>query len=176
MKIFSFDAETDGLYGEAFALAAVVIHDGRETARFSARSKADPTNQWVRDNVLPALAGMPITHVDYASMLAAFSAFYAEHKNGAHIIAHMPSPVETRVIFDMHKLGLIGDFDGPYPLRDVAGYLDAAGFDPTSVDQYVAATGLHVDGTDGLTPHHPLFDALVAAAAYDNLRKGAGAS
>lgn len=170
MKIFSFDAETDGLYGKAFALAAVVIHDGREIARFSARTGVEPANQWVRDNVLPALVDMPVTHADYVAMLVAFSAFYAEHKGDAHIIAHMPSPVETRVIFDMHRLGLIGDFDGPYPLRDVAGYLDAAGFDPTSVDQYVAAAGLHVDGADGLTPHHPLYDALVAAAAYRRLR------
>lgn len=36
-KIFSFDAETDGLYGNPFAVAAIVYQDGQEIARFIAR-------------------------------------------------------------------------------------------------------------------------------------------
>lgn len=30
-KVFSFDAETNGLWGEAFAIAAIVTEDGRES-------------------------------------------------------------------------------------------------------------------------------------------------
>ena len=38
--------------------------------------------------------------------------------------------------------GLIGDWDGPYPLHDLVGYLAAKGEDPTSVDKYNAKHGL----------------------------------
>lgn len=36
MKIFSFDAETNGLWGEAFALAAAVYEDGELIVSFVA--------------------------------------------------------------------------------------------------------------------------------------------
>jgi hypothetical protein len=54
--------------------------------------------------------------------------------------------------------------DGPYPAKDLVGYLDMAGEDPTSVDSYVKKHDLEV--TDYGTTHNPLYDAEVAAKVY----------
>lgn len=37
MKIFSWDCETNGLWGRAFAIGAVVYEDGVESKKFYAR-------------------------------------------------------------------------------------------------------------------------------------------
>lgn len=70
---------------------------------------------------------------------------------------------------DMYDRGLIGDWDGPYPLFDVSGNLQQAGEDPTSVDKYVQKDGLSVGEFEGGT-HNPLYDSAVAAVAYRHLR------
>jgi len=71
----------------------------------------------------------------------------------------------------MQTRGLIGDFDGPYPLIDVSGNLQQAGEDPTSVDGYMRKHGLEVAvNFDGGT-HNPLYDSEVAAQVYAHLLK-----
>lgn len=53
MKIFSFDAETSGLYGQAFAIGAVVTDDSGEVARYIFRCPvAGETDKWVAKNSL----------------------------------------------------------------------------------------------------------------------------
>jgi len=174
MKIFSFDAETNGLWGKAFALSAAVYEGGQLTASFTAYLGADSvTDQWVRDNVLPKLGDLAVTHADYDAMLASFAEFYLGNKGDADIIAHMGVPVESKVLSDMHSRGLIGDWDGPFPFLDVASVLKARGFDPTSVDSYNKEFGLmdNVPEAEGLDPHHPLYDSVAAAQAYMHLMK-----
>lgn len=47
-KIFSFDAETDGLWGKAFTIAAVVIEDGIVTKKFVAKIDTNIVkDEWV---------------------------------------------------------------------------------------------------------------------------------
>lgn len=169
MKIFSFDAETDGLWGNPFALAAIVYQDGVETARFIA-SLGDEVvkNEWVRENVLPALESVPPTHKTYEAMLKDFAAFYLTHKADAECICHMGYIVEAHLLREMHRLGFIGAFDAPYPLFDVSGNLQAAGEDPTSVDAFTQKHGLQVSNYG--TTHNPLYDCEVAAKVYMKLR------
>lgn len=172
MKIFSFDAETNGLWGQAFALSAAVYEDGTMIAAFTGYLGADGvTDSWVKDNVLPKLEGLDQTHESYDEMLGDFARFYMKHKKDADIIAHMGVPVEAKVLFDMHQKGLIGDWDGPFPFLDVASVLKAKGFDPTSVDKYNKEFGLmeNVPEADGLATHHPLYDSVAAARAYMHL-------
>lgn len=190
-KVFSFDAETDGLWGRPFAIAAIVYENGQETARFIARmSDSVVTNPWVRENVLPALANVPVTHPTrgigggyygmdtdaaeedcirraYEAMIADFSVFYMQHKEGADVIAHMGYIVEAHLIREMHRLGFIGDWDAPYPLFDVSGNLQAAGEDPTSVDAYAKKHNLEI--ADHGATHNPLYDCEVAARVYMHL-------
>lgn len=192
-KIFSFDAETDGLWGNPFAVAAIVYElqesnpQWVETARFIARLSDDVVaDNWVRENVLPTLEGVPVTHPEgeyvhesqwtgyceinaYEAMLAEFAEFYKSHKADADVICHMGYIVEAHLLREMHRLGFIGDWDAPYPLLDVSGNLQAAGEDPTSVDNYAKKHGLWV--ADYGTTHNPLYDCEVAAKAYIRLRQ-----
>jgi len=171
-KIFSFDAETNGLWGHAFAVAALVYEGGLETARFIGRCPIEgDVNAWVQDNVLPQMQGIEEAYTSYDDLLAAFAAFYLAHKGEADIVAHMATPVEVGLLRDMHTRGKIGDWDGPYPLLDIAGCLKQAGEDPTSCDGYAAKYGVSVDPVEfpGGT-HNPLYDSAQAAAVYHHLQ------
>lgn len=170
-KVFSFDAETNGLWGEAFAIGAILYsEDGAEIARFVGRCPIKgKTNEWVEENVLPQLTGLPVTHKDYDSLLADFSNFYLENKADADVIVHMGVPVEAKLLLDMRSSGLIGDWDGPYPLIDLAGMLLQVGEDPTSVDAYIEKYALQVGEFVGGT-HNPLYDSAAAATVYFHLR------
>lgn len=172
MKTFSFDAETNGLWGQPFAIAAIVYEDGKETARFIGRCPIDgEVDSWVKDNVLNQMEGIVESHGSYDKLLAAFAEFYKANKGDAEIIAHMAVPVEAGLLWDMHSCGVIGNWDGPYPLIDIAGCLKQAGEDPTSVDKYAEKYGVKVNPAEyeGGT-HNPLFDSAQAAAVYHHLQ------
>lgn len=172
MKIFSWDVETNGLWGKAFSIGAVLYEDGKEVKSFYARcpisGKVDP---WVEENVLPQMVNMLRTHNSYEEMLKAFSVFYLENKDSSEVIYHMGSPVESRVIIDMHDFGFIGDWDGAYPWLDVAGCLKKAGFDCTSVDAFNASHGIEVPQPEPGGTHNPLYDSRACALCYMELMK-----
>ncbi len=170
-KIFSFDAETNGLWGKAWAIGALVYNEnGIEIFRFLARlPDSVVTDSWVREHgSLAAMAGVQVTHDTYEAMLADFAQFYMANKTDADIIVHMGVPVEAGLLRDMHDAGFIGDFDGPYPLMDVSGNLQQFGEDPTSVDGYLKKYKLSIGEVEGGT-HNPLYDSAVAAAVYQHL-------
>lgn len=167
-KVFSFDAETNGLWGNPFSIAAIVYEDEKEVARFVSRlpnSLVD--NPWVRENVLHTLENIQVTHESYEDMIKDFAEFYKAHKQDADCICHMGYIVEAHLLREMHRLGAIGDWDAPYPLYDVSGNLQAAGEDPTSVDTYVKKHTLKI--SDYGTTHNPLYDCEVAAKVYFHL-------
>lgn len=169
-KLFSFDAETNGLWGQAFVIGALVYDEnGTEIARFVGRCPIEgEVDKWVRDNVLPKIADIPVSHNDYDSLLASFAEFYLANKEEADVIAHMGFIVEVKILRDLHERKLIGDWDAPYPLLDVSGNLQQAGEDPTSVDKYVQKHNLSVGEFEGGT-HNPLYDSAVAAVVYRHL-------
>lgn len=167
MKIFSFDAETNGLWGKAFSIAAIVYDNGVEVSRFIGRCPIEgEINSWVAENVLPKMEDISVSHDSYDELLKSFAEFYLANKADASIIVHMGVPVESSLLKDAHSRGYIGDWDGPYPLIDVAGNLQQAGENPTSVDGYVSKFGLKV--TEGNT-HNPLYDSEVAAVVFQHL-------
>ena len=143
-RTFSFDAETNGLWGEAFAIGAIVYDEqGVEIAQFVGRlPDTKVTDAWVIDNVLPKIGNIPVTHQTYDELLASSADFYKANKEGCDVIVHMGFIVEVKVLRDLHERKLIGDWDAPYPLLDVSGNLQQAGEDPTSVDKYVQKHGL----------------------------------
>ena len=171
-KIFSFDAETNGLWGQPFSIAALVYDEnGKETARFVGRCPiGGEVNSFVAENVLPQMQGIEESHDSYDALIAAFAEFYLREKKDAAVIAHMATPVESGLLRDMHSRGKIGDWDGPYPLMDIAGCLAQAGEDPTSCDGYATKYGVAVDAAEfaGGT-HNPLYDSAQAAAVYRHL-------
>lgn len=164
-KVFSFDAETNGLWGQAFSIAAVVMENGIETARFLARCPIDePINPWVAENVLPQMVTIPETHDNYMSMLSDFMRFYMDHKPNADVIVHMGLPVEARLFLDAHASDVIGDWDAPYPLIDISAFPEVR----DSVDRYNASHGITVPDFDGGT-HNPLYDSYAAALCYNDI-------
>lgn len=168
-KIFSFDAETNGLWGQAFCIGAILYAEGTPVATFVGRCPIEgATNEWVAANVIPTLENIPVEYSSYDELLAAFSKFYLEHKQDAAVIAHVAVPVESKLLSDMHSRGYIGDWDGPFPLIDVAGMLYQAGEDPTSVDAYVNKYGIAVENYG--STHNPLYDCAVAAQVFMRLR------
>jgi hypothetical protein len=175
--VLSFDAETNGLWGQAFAIGALVYgENGEELDRFAGRLPDSAVNDpWVIENVLPQLSGMPVSHESYGSLLVDFAKFYLKHEDGKDILVHMGFPVETKILFDMHERGLMGDNVSPFPLIDVSGHLQQVGEDPTSVDAYIAKRGLEVRNFVG-EAHNPLYDAEAAYVAYRYLRHLGGAA
>lgn len=161
--VFSFDAETNGLWGQAFAIAAVLFDEnGAETARFVGRCPIEgEVNPWVKDNVLPEMEEIPVTHKSYKELLKDFIKFYMENKEGADVLVHMGVPVESKLFIDAHNMGILGDFDGPYPLVDCSAIPEIG----TSVDTYNANNGISIPSFEGGT-HNPLYDSYAAALAY----------
>ena len=170
-KVFSFDAETDGLWGSPIAIAATVTSpEGVEVAQWSGRviffEGGRNLNPWVQENVLPHIIDLKEYRTAY-EMLQEFSKFYLANKNDSVIIAHCPVPVEANVLRFMHDNGFIGDWDGPFPLMGIEGLLDAAGENPTEATAYMLKHGLPLP--EG-SAHNPLYDCRVATAMYRHLK------
>jgi hypothetical protein len=178
-RIFSVDAEVDGLYGTAFAVAVTVREDGVEIARFEARTPDEGvTNPWVRENVLPALAGWVPTHSSSEELEEAFWAFYALHaleagewgpspRKDVAVIAMFGSPVESGLFRRCVERDSSRTFQGPYPLHEVGTLLLALGEEQAdSTEAYLKKYGLESE-YDGVA-HHPTYDAVTAAQVWEH--------
>ena len=172
MKVFSFDAETNGLYGKAFAIGAIVTNESGIIDKYIRRiTIPGEVDGWVEKNVLPHLKDIPVESIiNYERMIEEFFNFYSKHREDSTIIAHMAHPVETGLLRDMIEANLeVRLFQGPYPLIDVAGVLLAKGENPTSVDKYLAKNKLTV--TFPGNSHHPFYDAYAAEVAFRHLMR-----
>jgi len=163
-KTFSFDAETDGLWGRVFAVAASVRENGKEIDTFYGRVAVELQDEWTKTNVPPG----DVTHENYYLLIKDFAAFYMQHKN-SKVIAHVAFPVEAGLLREMHNFKFIGDWDAPYPLIDVANILLAKGHNPLSVEDYAKEKGLTFP--EG-SAHDPLYDSRVTAIVYEHLMEG----
>lgn len=171
MIVLSVDAETNGLYGEAFCLAMIATDEYGLLDQFVARCPiSGPVDPWVQDNVLPAIRDIQETHASYREMLEAGWQFYCQHKAGADVIAHVPYPVETKVFRDMVEVDLpTRQWKAPFPLLDVATMLRQRMLNPSSVDAYLRGKCLSVPFNG--TTHHPLYDAWAAEIAFRELMR-----
>jgi hypothetical protein len=161
------DAETDGLYGPTWAICAVRIENGAEVARFEGRQAGYvPENEWVKANCYPHNADIK----EVPDLLTAFAAWWLANKGAAW--AHMGSPVESGLFRSMHERGLIGDFDGPYPLHDIATALFMAGHPADSVDGYLSSF-MGAGKPEG-SPHDCRYDVEASIAAMSLLCSEAG--
>jgi hypothetical protein len=184
-KIISIDAETNGLWGNPFAIAAIVYekrqkphymsnwgptgYEWVEVDRILLRlPDSFVTEPWVIENVLPTLAGIEPTHERYVEMLLEFSQFYLKHKD-ATTLWHMGHVVEAFLFRELVCLGFIAQWDAPYTPIDVANDLRIAGETADSVDKYVAKHGLKI--SDYGTTHNPLYDCEVAAKVWFHLNE-----
>lgn len=164
-KILSLDAETNGLWGQAFAIGAILYtEDGAEEARFVGRCPIEgAVDSWVQENVLPQMERIEEDCGSYRELLEKFFQWRAARKGDAIELVHMGVPVEARLYLDAHTMGIIGDWDGPYPLVDCSAIPEIG----DSVDGYNRVHGLTVNPEEfaGGT-HNPLYDSASAAVAY----------
>ena len=161
-KIISFDAETDGLWGDAFCIAAVKYDNkGDEVASFIGRCKAECKNQWVIDNVLPKIKDIPVTYKDYESLLKGFFEWYMRNKEDTAALVHMGHIVESKLLQDAHKLDIIGDWDAPFLWYDVCLFFDE------SIDNYIKQNEIDIEYTG--SAHNPFYDSIAAYRAFRHL-------
>lgn len=171
MKILSIDAETNGLYGNAFIIAAVLFNENGQVEEFFCgrapiNEEVDP---FVKDNVLPQVKGIGVSNNSYGSLLEDFIRYYKCNKDNATILVHMGCPVEAKLFIDAQKMGFMGTFDGPYPLIDISAYPEIS----DSVDKYAKKHNLMDEINEMMTEleikggtHNPVYDCIVTAKCY----------
>jgi hypothetical protein len=159
-KVFVFDVESDGLDGVGFAVGAIVIENGRLIDRFEGRVECEIKSHWVKENVLPYIEDMEV----YPSMMElrdAFWKFWLKHKDGALMFADCCVPVESNFLAACKAdAPQEREWQGPYPLHDVASVLLAKGLDP-HLDRLAFAVG--EDDTHPFRQHNPCDDAEISA-------------
>ncbi len=160
MKFMVIDVESIGLYGDAFAVAWVVV-DSRSGETLEEVGLAcdrnmcsgDPADrEWVRQNVPP----LEITNGSWRDMLHSFwRAWRKWAEQGVAMVVDCGYPVETNFLSDV----VVSDRENrkwlaPYPLYDLASILLAAGVDPREA----------FDRRENELPRHdPLADARQSA-------------
>lgn len=158
-NIMVFDVESIGLHGEGFAVGFVVLdadgnqHDcGAYACPPSAARGSQQGHEWVRTNC-PTLT---VTHQSPWQVRSAFWRKWQEWKaKDAFLAADCCWPVEARFLVqcvDDHPTER--EWQGPYPLHDVASILLARGQDPLAKRERLP---------DELPEHDPLADAKQSA-------------
>jgi hypothetical protein len=166
------DCESAGLRGQVFS-ATMIAKDGTVLFDGFYRHGDLIKNQWLRENVEPNLTGQEFPNRVAFLSAAAIAWNSAKEKYGQgdyktlSAVAHMGSPVEANFFQELFSEGLIGEFDGPYPLHDTATLLLGAGYDPTSEQDYAAAIGIKMP--DGFKPHSALSDAELTRLVWHAL-------
>ena len=171
-KLLSFDLETNGLHGQAFAVGAILIDgEGRTYNEFSGRCEfKEPVDEWVQANVLPSLAEMPITYASYEAMREAFWQWYVSNEPEAdYVLVNNGYPVEYRFLLDCQEANLKERYwQHPFPILDLSSLLIQVGQNPLASKGKLAQNLL---GDAKFLPHHPLHDAKVAAlVAFEAFR------
>jgi hypothetical protein len=154
-----FDVESIGLHGEGFAVGYVVVNRRGEVLEEDCfccdpeQADGKPKNRaWVMENV-PA---MPTTHPTPFDVRENFWARWLRWKNdGAVLVADCCWPVEARFLAAcVDDAKTRREWEGPYPLHDLASVLLALGRDPLATNERLLTE---------LPAHHPLNDARQSA-------------
>ena len=154
-----FDVESIGLHGEGFAVAWVVVNRAGERLAEGLLA-CDPdlcggtgdNRLWVSENV---------PHMDYTSPTKQHlrNAFWHEWRHwadqGAVLVADCAWPVEANFLSAcIAQNHAEREWQGPYPLHDLASVMLAIGGSPLAVTDRLP---------DEMPAHHPLMDARQSA-------------
>jgi len=164
-NLLVFDCESIGLWGETFAVGAVVVDKGtgKVLDKFELLNEnllsAAAENKWVNEHVLPHLTDLKRCQSARA-LRDGFFHFFQKHKQTSEIWVDVGFPVETNFLATVVNDDLENRFwEMPYPLRDVSNFIDI------NIDRITSA------GLSGLRKHHPTDDALASATCYLNWLK-----
>ena len=170
-RLLSFDLETNGLHGGAFAVGAVVMDSkGKVTDQFVARCPLDDeVDEWVQANVLPAISQLSVTHTDQKSLRHDFWQWYLRAEPGIdYVLVSNGYPVEYRFLLQCQEDDLDTRYwQHPFPILDLTSILLATGHDPSAKSKLIG----QIVQENKFARHHPLDDAKIAAlAAFNALR------
>jgi hypothetical protein len=164
MKILSFDVESNGLHGEAFAVAGLLMDENRQIlSQFLSRCPIiGPVDPWVSENVLGPMQSIAETAPDARTMRDAFWAWYVQNKPLSDlVVAANPYPVEARFLIACQNDDMkTRQFDHPFPYFDLPSMLYTLGYrtQPERHEFVTVAVG-HAAGE----PHNPMWDAKATA-------------
>ena len=157
-KFLVFDVESIGLHGEGFAFGWVLVvgdsqtMEGRFACPPSAASGHDAARHWVKENIVPVPANCETPR----QVRDAFWETWQRCKDaGALLVADCAWPVEARFL-----AACVDDdpgpreWEGPYPLHDLASIILAKGGDPLATTERMERE---------LPIHDPLADARQSA-------------
>lgn len=154
-----FDVESIGLHGDGFAVAWVVVNrsgqrlgEGCMACPRDLCAGTDESRLWVNENVPP----LEVTSPTPQHLRNAFWhqwRYWADQ--GAVLVADCAWPVEANFLSACVRLNHAErEWQGPYPLHDLASVLLALGADALAVTERLP---------DEVPAHHPLMDARQSA-------------
>lgn len=158
-KYLVIDVESIGLHGEGYAVAGVFVEtDGSISKEFCLACPPDRaegfanSRKWVADNIPP----ITVTAITPESLRQQFWMRWDEAKKEGYLLAaECAWPVEARFLIDCIRDNLlIREWAGPYPLHDIASFMEAAGMDPMEKKDRLP---------DELPVHDPLADVKQSA-------------
>lgn len=161
---FIFDVESIGLHGEGFAVAGGIYKEGGNAIReftYACPPLNATGNREDRDWVHANVVSIPPTHNYPNEVRQAFWTEWLNAKNkfnGIQMYVECGWPVEARFLnlcVDDSKDSR--NWQGPYPLHEIASVMLAAGMDPMATyDRQFKE----------LPAHHPLADARLSARLF----------
>ena len=161
-KLLSFDLESNGLHGDVFSAAGVVLDaTGKVHGEFLGRCKlSGPVDPWVEKNVIPAIKDVPIMYDSYKALREAFWRWFVVAQETAdYVLVSNGYPVEYRFLLKCQEDDLDERYwQHPFPIIDLTSMLLLQ--DQESRKNKQVAT---VVREGGFTRHHPLNDAKITA-------------
>ena len=172
-KILSFDLETNGLHGQAFAVGAVIVDgQGDILDQFTGRTDiAGSVDPWVKENVLPVIEDMPINCKSYNELKEGFWNWYIEAEaKSDYVLVNNGYPVEYRFLLDCQEADIERRYwQHPFPILDLLSLLIQIGEEPHGNDNEFIREFFEKYPPK---PHNPLWDATMAVlAAFKALRQ-----
>lgn len=171
--ILSFDGETDGLYGDCWAIGGLVID--RVTNEVVDQIKlflldTIVMDEWVNENIFPLVNNdNSFKRVCTEGFSSDFLYFISRWKNDAFCVVDFGCPVETTVMANVIRQFIPKESwlsAGPYPMHELGSMLHMANIDP---DINRIELCRHIGFTEELTQHNPYDDAKTTVIIADYL-------
>ncbi|GAF68543.1 unnamed protein product, partial [marine sediment metagenome] len=163
------DVESNGLWGQPFAVGAVRMTSGGRVIRtFSARCNIDEVpDDWIVNNEIEGMLEKIPKVEDVNALMGDFIGWYS-NEGERNTFVDTGFPVDCRFL-DLMRRDTTWQSFSPYPLYDVSTIIVAAG-DPPNVDRLEYAEEL-IGEKQGIA-HDPVWDAeLSGLCAIRALRK-----
>lgn len=160
---FIFDVESIGLHGEGFAVAGgIADNEGVLSTTFCFacdpdKAQGTQTNRdWIRENVALGVQDVNCENPKevrqcFWNQWAAAKAVFPEIVMAGECVWPVEAGFLSACVADDPQNR---EFSGPYPLHEIASFMEAAGMDPMATYERTA---------DELPKHHPLADSKQSA-------------